>query len=180
LAEGRAQEILQVNDPRFADLQIWRDKSGLPAQPDIAIISSSLGFPIPPVLTKGGRKVVIITTASADPKRMEEIQKQSVQVVIAGNQSVDGVLLKQSLSELGYRTIYSTGGPKILHLLINGGALNRIYLTHANGCLATQPFSSILEGSLLDPPFNLKIDQIYLIPNGLDGLGQLFVSYDRA
>ena len=101
---------------------------------------------------------------------MEEIQKQSVQVVIAGNQSVDGVLLKQSLSEPGYRTIYSAGDPKILHLLIKGGVLNRLYLTHANRMLGGQPFSSILEGSLFDPPFNLKIDQIYLDPNGLDGL----------
>jgi riboflavin biosynthesis pyrimidine reductase len=179
-AEGRAQEILQVNDPRFADLRNWREKNGLPAQPDIAILSSSLDFPIPPVLTQGGRKVVIVTTSSADPKRLDEIKKQPVQVVVAGNQSIEGDQLKQSLLDLGYRTIYSSGGPKILSLLIKGRALDRLYLTHANRMLGGQPFSSVLEGSLLDPPFNLKIDQIYLDPEGLDGLGQLFISYDRA
>ncbi len=179
-AEGRAQEILQVNDPRYADLRVWREKNGLPAHPDIAIISSSLDFPVPSVLTSGGRKVVIITTASADPKRIEELQKLPLQVVIAGDQSVDGLLLKQSLSKLGYQTIYSAGGPKILHLLIQGNVLNRLYLTHANRLLGGQPFSSILEGSLLDPPYNLRIDQIYLDPNGLDGLGQLFISYDHS
>ena len=178
-AEGRAQEILQVNDPRFADLRIWREKSGLPAQPDIAIISGSLDFPVPPILKKGERKVVIITTSSADPKRIEELQKQSLQVVIAGNEAVDGALLKQSLAELGYRIIYSAAGPKILYLLAAGRALDRLYLTHANRLLGGQPFSSILEGPLLDPPMNLKIDQIYLDPSGLDGLGQLFISYDR-
>ena len=64
-AEGHAQEILQINDPRFADLQTWREKQGLSARPDIAIISGSLDFSIPPVMTSGDRKVVIITTSSA-------------------------------------------------------------------------------------------------------------------
>ncbi|HMD90086.1 MAG TPA: dihydrofolate reductase family protein [Anaerolineaceae bacterium] len=180
LAEGRAQEILQINDPRYADLQIWREKRGLTAQPDIAIISSSLDFSIPLILTKGERKVVIITTSSADPKRIEEIQKQSIQVIVAGNKNVEGALLKQALSALGYRTICSAGGPKILHLLASGRVLNRLYLTNANRLLGGRPFSGILEGSLLDPPINLKLNEIYLDQDGLDGFGQLFVSYDRA
>ncbi|MDR3574910.1 MAG: dihydrofolate reductase family protein [Anaerolineaceae bacterium] len=178
-AEGRAQEILQVNDPRIADLQIWREKLGLKLQPDIAIISASLDFPIPLILTKGERKVVIVTTSSAKLERIKDFEKLSLPVVIAGNQSVEGDLLKKGLSELGYQTIYSAAGPKILHLLSNGLALDRLYLTHVNRLLGGQPFSSILEGPLLDPPLNLKIDQIYLDPSCLDGLGQFFISYDR-
>ena len=46
-ADGRAQEILQTDDPRFADLRQWRQDRGLSPQPDIAIISGSLNFPVP-------------------------------------------------------------------------------------------------------------------------------------
>ena len=88
-ADGRAQEILQVDDPRYADLREWRQNRGLPPQPDIAIISGSLRFPIPDVLTTGGRRVIVFTTANPDPKRVAEIESKAGQVIVAGDKSVD-------------------------------------------------------------------------------------------
>ncbi len=178
--DGRAQEILQIDDPRFADLRDWRQSQGLSLQPDIAIISGSLRFPIPDVLTAGGRKVVVFTSANPDAERVAEIESKGGQVVIAGNERVEGVTLVQRMTEMGYRTVYSTAGPKVLHLLLSGGVLNRLYLTHANRLLGGQPFSSIVEGPLLAAAVDLKIHSIYLDPHALDGLGQLFVSYDCA
>lgn len=179
-AAGRAQEILQVDDPRFADLREWRAGLGLPVQPDIAILSASLHFPVPPVITAGGRKVVVFTSGQADLERVKEIESQAGQVIVAGEKGVDGELLVQTLAELGYRTIYSSAGPKILHLLTAGGVLDRLYLTYANRMLGGQPFSGVLEGPLLDPPVGLKIHSVYLDPHALAGLGQLFVSYNRS
>ena len=178
-AAGRAQEILRVDDPRFADLRQWRASRSLPAYPDIAIISGSLDFPIPPVLAAGGRKVVIFTTAHPDRERVREIEAQAGQVIVAGERSVDGALLVQRLTEMGYRTVCSSAGPRILHLLIAGGALDRLYITMANRMLGGQPFSSILEGPLLDKPVDLKINHVYLDPHALEGSGQLYLSYDR-
>jgi len=178
-ADGRAQEILQIDDPRFADLRQWREDRGLLPQPDIAIISGSLRFPIPDVLMAGGRRVVVFTTANPDPDRVAEIESKAGQVVIAGDKSVDGAKLVQRMAEMGYRTVYSATGPKVLHLLLAGGALNRLYLTHANRLLGGQPFSSIVEGPLLETAVDLQIYKIYLDSQGLDGLGQLFISYDR-
>ena len=177
-ADGRAQEILQIDDPRFADLRDWRQSQGLSPQPDIAIISGSLRFPIPDVLTAGGRKVVVFTTAKPDPDRVAEIESKRAQVVIAGNERVEGATLVQRMTEMGYRTVYSAAGPKVLHLLLSGGALNRLYLTQANRLLGGQPFSSIVEGPLLTTAVDLQINSVYLDPHALDGLGQLFVSYD--
>jgi riboflavin biosynthesis pyrimidine reductase len=177
-ADGRAQEILQIGDPRFADLRQWRQDLGLPPQPDIAIISGSLDFPIPDVLTAGGRKVVVFTTANPEPERVVEIESKAGQVVIAGNERVDATTLVPLMTEMGYRSVYSATGPKVLHLLLAGGALNRLYLTHANRLLGGQPYSSIVEGSLLEPAVDLQINTIYLDPHALGGLGQLFVSYD--
>ncbi len=179
-AEGRAQEILQVDDPRFVDLRQWRVSRSLPPQADIAVISGSLIFPIPPVITAGGRRLIVITTENADPQRAREIEAQGGQVITAGKMEIDGRLMLERLKELGYLTIYSGAGPRILHLLVTGGALNRLYLTYANRILGGDPFAAVSEGPLLESPIGMKVNQIYLDPHALDGLGQLFVSYDRA
>jgi riboflavin biosynthesis pyrimidine reductase len=179
-AAGRAQEILQVDDPRFADLRAWRESRGLAPHPDIAIISASLRFPIPDILTAGGRAVVVFTTASPDPDRVEEIEASAGRVIVAGEDGVNGATLVQRLTELGYQTVYSSAGPKVLHLLLAAGVLDRLYLTHANRLIGGQPYAGIVEGPLLERAIDLKIGAIYLDPEALDGLGQLFVAYDRA
>jgi riboflavin biosynthesis pyrimidine reductase len=179
-AQGRAQEILQVDDPRFADLRVWRLERGLPQQPDIAIISASLDFPIPEVLTAAGRRVVVVTTGSPDPERVAEIEARAGQVLVAGESSVDGATMLEQLNRLGYTTVYSAAGPKVLHLLLAGGALDRLYLTYANRILGADQFATIVDGPSFDPALDFRIDRVYLDPAGLDGLGQLFVAYDRA
>lgn len=178
-AEGKAQEILQVDDPRFADLREWRAAQGLTSQPDIAIISGSLNFPIPEVLTAAGRRVVVFTTADPDPKRVAEIEAQAGKVYVLGEESVDGDRMVAKMGELGYQTVYSAAGPRILRLLLAGGVLDRLYLTHANRLLGGEPFSSIVEGALLDTAVGMRIAAITHDPVALDGLGQLFITYDR-
>ena len=179
-ADGRAQEILRVDDPEFADLKEWRLSQGLPPQPDIAIISGSLRFPMPEVLTAGGRKVLIFTTANPDPMRVKEIEAKAARVIVVGKNSVEGGQMVQHMNELGYKTIYSAAGPKVLHLLLVDDVLDRLYLTYANRLLGGQPFSSILEGELLGPAADMTLKTIFFDTYGLDGIGQLFVSYDRA
>ena len=179
-AEGRAQEILQVDHLQFADLRAWRQAQGFKPQPDIAIISGSLRFPIPNVLTAGGRKVVVFTTANPDPARVQEIEARAGQVVVAGEAQVDGAIMVQKMMELGYQTIYSGAGPKILHLLLVGGVLDRLYLTHASRLLGGDPFATIVDGPLFPAAIDLKLYTLYFDPVALDGLGQLFVAYNRA
>lgn len=177
-AEGRAQEILQIDDPRYADLREWREEHGLRPQPDIAIVSASMRFPVPDVLTAGGRRFVVFTIDGQAPDRLKEIETKGGEVYLVGEETVDSRLMIEKMDELGYRTIYSAAGPKIHHMLLTGGILNRLYLTYANRILGGQPFASILEGELLTNPVELRINCIYYDPEGLDGLGQLFVSYD--
>ncbi len=179
-AEGRAQEILRVYDyPQFADLKDWRTVRGLSPQPDLAVISGSLDFPVPPALIQGDRNIVVITTSRADPVRIKALERQTGEVIIAGEGSVNGCKLVESLLEMGYRTIYNATGPKVLHLLLAAGMLDRLYLSFVNRLLGGSPFSSIVEGGLLDPPADFILNTIYLDPHALDGLGQLFTSYNR-
>ena len=177
-AAGKAQEILQVDDPRFKDLRDWRQEQGLAPQADIAIISGSLRFPIPDVLTTGGRKVIVFTTADPDLERVAEIESKAGKVYVAGEQSVDGRRMVRTMGELGYRSVYSATGPKVLHLLLEARVLNRLYMTYANRILGGAPFATIVDGELLSPAVDVHLRNIYLDPHALDGLGQLFVVYD--
>lgn len=179
-ADGRAQEILQVDDPEFADLREWRLGQGLSPHPDIAVISGSLRFPIPDVLTAAGRKLVVFTTAGADPERVAEIESNNCQVVVAGDKGVEGGRMLEQVAELGYQTVYNSTGPKVHHLLLVGGVMDRLYLTLAHRMLAGDPYSSVLEGELLEPAADMSLAAAYHDPVALDGLGQLFLSYDRA
>ena len=180
-ADGRAQEILKVyDDPDFADLKEWRVARGLPPQPDLAVISASLRFPIPEALTAGGRRVVIFTVAQAEPARIRELEAQAGKVVIAGEMGVDGRLLVQQMAEMDYTTIFSGTGPKVLHLLLAARALDRLYVTYANRLLGGVSYATLVEGESLEPAVGMGLNTLYYDPYGLDGLGQLFVSYDRA
>jgi riboflavin biosynthesis pyrimidine reductase len=179
-AEGRAQEILRVyDDPQFTDLKDWRTERSLSPQPDLAVISGSLDFPVPPALIHGDRNIVVITTNRADPVRIKALERQTGKVIIAGEGSVNGYRLVESLLEMGYRTIYNATGPKVLHLLLAAGVLDRLYLSFVNRLLGGSPFSSIVEGGPLDPPADFILNTIYLDPHALNGLGQLFTSYNR-
>lgn len=177
-AQGRAQEILEVNDPRFADLRAWRQQQGLAPQPDIAIVSRSLGFPIPDALSAGGRRVVVFTAADPDPVRVRALEAQGGQVVVVGDAGVDGAALLEQMTRLGYRCVYSTAGPKILHMLLAGGALHRLYLTQVHRVLGGEPFAGLVEGPLLDPAVDLRLTSLYLDPASPDDVGQLFACYE--
>ncbi|MCB8985888.1 MAG: dihydrofolate reductase family protein [Ardenticatenaceae bacterium] len=180
-ADGRAQEILQTDDPRFADLRTWREEQGLAPLPDLAIISGSLNFPIPDILTAAGRRVVIFTTANPDPQRVRELETHAGQVIVAGDDiTVDGAQMVQSLHDLGYRTIYSAAGPRVLHLLLQSGVLNRLYLTYANRLLGGFPFAAIVEGQTFPTAVGMTLHSLYHDPQALDGLGQLFAAYNHA
>lgn len=179
-ADGRAQEILQVyDDPNFADLKQWRLDRGLTLYPTLAVISASLDFSIPEALTAGEREMLIFTTEDADRGRMAELERAAGQVFAGGKTRVQGERFVQILTDLGHRTIYNATGPKVLHLLLAGGVLDRLYLTHANRLLGGLPYSTIVEGPLLEPAADMRIDQIHLDAEGLDGLGQLFIAYTK-
>jgi riboflavin biosynthesis pyrimidine reductase len=178
-AEGRAQEILQVEDPRFADLREWRVERGLRRQPDIGIISASLDFPLPPLLREGGRRVVFFTTQQADLERVRELQRVAGEVRIAGKKRVSGGLLRRRIQELGYKTVYSGAGPQVLSMLLEARVLDRLYLTITNRILGGDEFDTIVKGPYLKPPVDFKLDSLYFDPYGLEGLGQMFVAYNR-
>lgn len=180
-AEGPAQEILDMaDDPHFRDLAAWRMAQGLPPQPVIAVISRSLDFSIPEGLIEAGQTLVILTAGSADSKRRKALEDQGGMVVVAGEAQVEGRRMLERLAGLGYRTVYSAAGPKVMHMLLAAGLLDRLYLTVACRALGGDPYASIVEGALLDPPSEFELASLYYDPEALESVGQLLLSYDRA
>jgi riboflavin biosynthesis pyrimidine reductase len=186
VADGRAQDILRTDDPNFADLRDYREEQGLPPHPDIAIISRSLEFPIPAQLTAGGRKVLIFTNTDPDPERVAELEAQAGEVIVAGegdgkidDGGVDGAKMVAHLTLQGYQVIFAASGPKILHMLLAAGVLDRLYLTQTSRILGGDPFATIVEGPTFDPPYDLTLNRLYYDPQAPADLGQLLLSYDR-
>lgn len=177
-ARGRAQEILQVGDPRYADLRGWRQKQGLSPFPDIAIVSRSMQFPIPDILTAGGRRVWIYTVADADPERIAEVKASGADVVVAGEEGVQGDQMVGHMLEHGYRAIYSIAGPGIHQILLEARLMDRLYLTLANRLLSGETYALLAEGSQLEPPVDMTLNAIYYDPHAPEGVGQLLLSYD--
>lgn len=179
VVDGRAQENLQIyQNPEFADLGQWRQAAGLAAEPDLAVLSASLNFEVPPSTVAAGRKLWVFTTDEADPERADRIAQQGGIIVRAGSGQVDGQVLAASLGDSGYRTVFGTAGPKVFHTLLAAGRIDRLYLTLAHRLLAGAPFSSILEGPLIDPPADLQLKSLYLDQTSPGAGGQMYAIYD--
>ena len=182
---GKAQEILRVHDdPAFADLAAWRHEQGLSPQPDLAVVSSSLDFPIPAALSSQERRVLVVTDGRADPEKAAAIERQLGEVVVAGagtsSGGVDGGALVDALSKQGYRTVYSAAGPRIVHMLLAADVLDRLYLTTVPKLLGGDPFAAAVDGPLLDTPVEMPLQTLYYDAAGVGGSGQLFACYERA
>ena len=183
-AAGKAQEILRIHDdPAFADLVQWRDQHNLPPLPDLAVVSSSLDFPIPQTLSEQKRRVIVVTDSNADTEKVERIRHQLGEVVVVDSpqdgKGVDGHSLVEVLAAKGYHAVYSAAGPRILHMLLVADVLDRLYLTTVPRLLGGDPFAAITDGPLLDTPVDMRLQTLYFDTAGADELGQLFACYAR-
>lgn len=179
-AEKEAQAELPVGlSPEFDDLREWRIAQGLSPQPDIAVFSASLDIPVKALQSYAERKLYIITGGSADKSRIEEISGETnAQVIQCGDaRHVDAAQLKSMLGMLGYRHIYAIAGPSVLHALVRGNALDRLYLTTAHCLLGGQEFDTVSWGPEFSPACKLPLRALYLDRQMPEGAGQTLGVY---
>lgn len=179
-AQGKAQDILTApyTDPRHADLQRWRAAQGLPPQPALAVLSERLEFPLPDILATHKRPVLVFTGAAADPARMATLRKQGAEVVVTGeHRGVDGAAVVATLVARGHQLIYSAAGPRVLHALLAGRALDRLYLTTAARLLGGDEFATVVQGPTLAKPYDLQLDALYFDRGQPASGGQLLACY---
>ncbi len=180
--EQEAQAELPVGlAPEFDDLREWRIAQGLAAQPDIAVFSASLDIPVEALHAYTDRNVYIITGGDADPDRLNRLARENnVQIIQCGDaRHVDATQLKHRLGKLGYRRIYAIAGPSVLHALVAGNVLDRLYLTTAHCLLGGEKFDTITRGTEFSPACKLPLRAMYLDQYMPEGAGQTLAVYGR-
>ncbi len=179
---GESQDNLPVGpSPAFDDLRAWRRDRGLTVQPDVAVFSASLDIPPQALRAFEDRRVLVLTGEQADPAARDRLSGEThAEIVGCGEgQGVDGTRVRGKLSELGYRFVYATAGPSVLHTLAAGGALDRLYLTIANRLLGGTEYDTLTWGPPLAPPLDLPLRSLYHDPIAPEGAGQLFAVYGK-
>jgi riboflavin biosynthesis pyrimidine reductase len=165
--------------PEFDDLRDWRSVQGLSPQPDIAVFSASLDIPATALNQYKDRKIFLITGAAADPEKLAAINESSpVQVITCGSQTdVDASTLREKLAEQGYQRVYAIAGPSVLHALVQGKALDRLYHTTAHCLLGGTEFDTCVHGAELNPAVSMPLQAMYLDTLAPDGAGQTLAIY---
>lgn len=180
-AVSEAQSELPLgNSAAFDDLRAWRlQQEGLKPQPDIAIFSASLDIPAHGLDHYRDRQLYLFTGSAADSDRLEELSAMPhVQVIFCGKGTgVDGSLLRDQLAELGYQRIYAIAGPSVMHTLVNGDALDRLYLTTAHCLLGGTEFDTITSGAEFSPARVMPLRAMYLDTDAPEGVGQTIAVY---
>lgn len=178
--QHEAQDTLPVGmDPAFDDLRQWRLEQGLKAQPDIAIFSASLNIPVHALRPYQERNVTIFTGRQSSAEQREKLRSEThADIRLCGDgHGVDGQVLRAALGELGYEHVYAIAGPSVLHTLLTGRALDRLYLTTACKLLGGEEFDTFNSGSTLSPAVSMPLNALYYDRQALDGSGQLFAVY---
>lgn len=179
-ARGAAQELLKIEqESSWADLLAWRASRGLPRRPAIAILSTRLDFDLPPSLLDLHTPPLILTTEQAPEERLRALQSQGAEALPLGKDTIEGPRLLEALAARGHRLIFSAAGPRIAHMLLRQGALDRLYLTLASRMLGGERFASILEGERISPPADWSLRSLHFDPHALEGAGQLYACFDR-
>ena len=180
--DQEAQAELPVGaSAEFDDLRAWRIEQGLSPQPDIAIFSASLDIPVSAINRYHERKVFLITGATADSGKLGQITAAShARVIHCGhNGHIDASLLRIRLKELGYQRVYAIAGPAVLHTLLQGKALDRLYHTTAHCLLGGTRFDTFVRGSEFDPAVCMPLRAMYLDTHAPDGASQTLAVYGR-
>jgi riboflavin biosynthesis pyrimidine reductase len=174
-------ELPVGSSPEFKDLRDWRTSQGMPAQPDVAVFSASLEIPVESIRHYANRTVYLLTGAKADANKLQRLAEatHAKPIVCGQGNNIDGSMLRGTLADLGYRRVYAIAGPAVLHTLVAGNALDRLYHTTAHCLLGGTRFDTFVRGPLLDPAFRMPLRAMYLDPHAPDGMGQTLAVYGQ-
>ena len=180
LAAGRLGNVLQVGvGERSGDIVRWRAAQGMPGQPAVAIVSASLDFPIPEVLTRHAQPVRVLTTTTANADRKAALEAAGYDIVTTGSErwvrARDAV---EALAARGYRRLYLQTGPRMIESALRDRVLARLYLTISHRVVGGECFETMIRGATLGAAGGLRLGSLYLDEAPSVDFGQLFARFD--
>lgn len=176
LAAGRLDDILQVG---AGDLAAWRAANGLPPQPAVAVVSSSLDFTLPASLARHGQRVVIAVGAAAPASKVDRWRRDGHEVVVAGEgASVQGGPLARELGRRGFRSAYLLSGPRMLETALRDGVLSRLYLTMTHRLFGGEHVHTMLSGPPMGAAGRLRLRSLHYDATSPEGAGQWFAEFE--
>jgi riboflavin biosynthesis pyrimidine reductase len=122
--------------------------SGRPPTPPIAVVSARLDLDPASRLIAAApphARTIVITTAQAPPDRRDDLAGR-VDVIVAGQETVDLNAAVDALAQRGHQRILTEGGPRLLAQLIAAGLLDELCLT-VSPLLAGPGASRIVAGA---------------------------------
>lgn len=109
----------------------WRTAHGLPPQPQLAVVSRSLGLaPEDPFFVEGVVRPIVVTCAAASIERRQALEPVA-DVLVCGETDVDLVAMRDALVQRGLRQVLCEGGPHLLGSLRDAGLVDELCLTLA-------------------------------------------------
>lgn len=180
LEAGTAQAWPAFSAGGPADLLAFRAALGLPEQPALVVVSRSLALPAAILETLLSQRRVLLATVTAAPEtQVQAMEALGAEVLRLGETAVDAHDLVAALSARSLRLLFSTAGPEVLHLLLRGRVLQRLYLTTVARLLAGSDYATLVQGPELEPPYAFRLSALYLDPAGAHGVDQLLQVFDR-
>ncbi len=108
----------------FAEL---RRRLGLPASPEVAIVTASGEIePGHPVLEEGA---LVLTSNSGAAALGDRVPSAATAVSLGGELTVDPVHVVDALRERGHRLILSEAGPTLFGSFVTAGVVDEVFLT---------------------------------------------------
>jgi riboflavin biosynthesis pyrimidine reductase len=163
-AEGYAPVL-----PHEVDGEL-RQRRGMTAVPAIAVVSRSID--VSEELLRGGvAPTLVLTTTTAPSARVDEAGRLA-EVVVAGEETVDPLVVVEELTKRGYQRILLEGGPQLMRGFVAAGRCDELCLT-ISSLLVGGDRLRLLRGGAVDPPQSLQLRHL------LEEDGTLFCRYTR-
>ena len=183
LASSDLGNILQLADDTV-EVQRARSQYGLAQQPRVLVLSVSLDFDEGLLLDSAGSSIAVLTPASAEATRVEQLRAAGLEVVKTQSVcSVGAADTMKYLQRISAKNAYLQTGPEFIRDAVSAGVLKRLYLTTDLSLVGGDLYKSICDGSVLDPSVTMKLRSMYLGSVAREAVGntdcqQLFAAYD--
>ncbi len=134
-------------------------REGRSSVPPLAVVSRTLDLDFDaPLFTEARARTIVLTTATADPARLEAARERA-DVIVAGKDSLDFAAAVRELEARGHRRLLCEGGPGVLAQVVAAGLLDELCLTLSPLLLAGRP-ARILDGRPFAVPAELSLAHV--------------------